>query len=234
MPTFPCIALRLLNSQRSPPSIIFHNSTLAFVPRNLKRNRNKRKFLKKTKKQQQQQPPPPTMDSQPLEPLDALRALMDAHLPPLHAVVVPSEDAHQVRLLLSCPFFFSLPSASFLTSSLFFCKLCFYPKHTYTHYVIVFLLGSWLLLRSSLCVSLWLHNSLSVLLDCIVCGLLRGFWQASFVFLVGTRFCTTCFCRFSCFFSKEKIDVALLLFGANVGADFGFELVPNGNWQFCW
>ncbi|CAM6070153.1 unnamed protein product [Sphagnum tenellum] len=35
------------------------------------------------------------MDSQPLEPLDALRALMDAHLPPLHAVVVPSEDAHQ-------------------------------------------------------------------------------------------------------------------------------------------
>ncbi len=73
-----------------------------------------------------------------------------------------------------------------------------------------------------------------MLLDCIVCGLLRGFWQASFVFLVGTRFCTTCFCRFWCFFSKEKIDVALLLFGVNVGVDFGFEMVPNGNWQFFW
>jgi hypothetical protein len=79
----------------------------------LKRNRNKKKILKKTKKQQQQ-PPPPTMDSQPLEPLDALRALMDAHLPPLHAVVVPSEDAHQVRLLLSCPPFF-FPSLRFFS-----------------------------------------------------------------------------------------------------------------------
>lgn len=31
------------------------------------------------------------------ENLDALRALMAAHSPPLHALVVPSEDAHQVR-----------------------------------------------------------------------------------------------------------------------------------------
>lgn len=54
------------------------------------------------------------------------------------------------------------------------------------------------------------------------------------MFVVGTRFCTMCFCRFWCFFSKEKIDVALLLFGENVGVDFGFEMVPNGNWQFCW
>ncbi len=73
-----------------------------------------------------------------------------------------------------------------------------------------------------------------MLLDCIVCGLLRGFWPTSFVFVVGTRFCTMCFCRFWCFLSKEKIDVALLLFGENVGVDFGFEMVPNGNWQFCW
>jgi hypothetical protein len=29
--------------------------------------------------------------------LDELRALMAAHSPPLHALVVPSEDAHQVR-----------------------------------------------------------------------------------------------------------------------------------------
>lgn len=29
------------------------------------------------------------------DPLDALRALMEAHSPPLHALVVPSEDAHQ-------------------------------------------------------------------------------------------------------------------------------------------
>jgi len=36
------------------------------------------------------------------------------------------------------------------------------------------------------------------------------------------------------FFSKEKIDVALLLSGENVGVDFGFEMVPFGNWQFCW
>jgi hypothetical protein len=36
------------------------------------------------------------------------------------------------------------------------------------------------------------------------------------------------------FFWKEKIDDALLLFGANVRVDFGFEMVPNGNWQFCW
>jgi len=43
-----------------------------------------------------------------------------------------------------------------------------------------------------------------------------------------------CFCRFWCFFWKEKIDDALLLFEANVGVDFGFEMVPNGNWQFCW
>lgn len=28
--------------------------------------------------------------------LDELRALMAAHSPPLHALVVPSEDAHQV------------------------------------------------------------------------------------------------------------------------------------------
>ena len=31
------------------------------------------------------------------EHLDAIRALMAAHSPPLHALVVPSEDAHQVR-----------------------------------------------------------------------------------------------------------------------------------------
>jgi hypothetical protein len=91
VPTFPCIALRLLNSQRSPPSIIFHNST-GFRSSQFETQSGKKIYLNKTKKQQ----PPPTMDSQPLEPLDALRALMDAHLPPLHAVVVPSEDAHQV------------------------------------------------------------------------------------------------------------------------------------------
>ena len=31
------------------------------------------------------------------EHLDAIRARMAAHSPPLHALVVPSEDAHQVR-----------------------------------------------------------------------------------------------------------------------------------------
>jgi Xaa-Pro aminopeptidase len=33
------------------------------------------------------------------ENLDALRELMAAHSPPLHALVVPSEDAHQVSAL---------------------------------------------------------------------------------------------------------------------------------------
>jgi hypothetical protein len=88
--------------------------------------------------------------------LDALRALMDAHLPPLHAVVVPSEDAHQVWLLLSCLFFFPLPSALLFFLHLSSVRCVFTPNthtHTYTHYVIVFLLGSWLLLQSSLSLS---------------------------------------------------------------------------------
>lgn len=35
--------------------------------------------------------------------LDAIRSLMAAHSPPLHALVVPSEDAHQVRPYLTLP-----------------------------------------------------------------------------------------------------------------------------------
>lgn len=35
------------------------------------------------------------------DPLDALRSLMAAHSPPLHALVVPSEDNHQVLFFLS-------------------------------------------------------------------------------------------------------------------------------------
>ncbi len=74
-----------------------------------------------------------------------------------------------------------------------------------------------------------------MLLDCIVCGLLRGFWQAVIcVFWLGQGFSLCASVDFGVFFSKEKIDVALLLFGENVGVDFGFEMVPNGNWQFCW
>lgn len=30
-----------------------------------------------------------------VDPLDALRDLMEAHSPPLHALVVPSKDSHQ-------------------------------------------------------------------------------------------------------------------------------------------
>jgi hypothetical protein len=143
------------------------------------------------------------MDSQPLEPLDALRALMDAHLPPLHAVVVPSEDAHQVRLLLSCPpLFFPFPPLLCLLH-LSSVSCVFTPN---AHYVIVFLLGSWLLLRSSLCLSLWLHNSLSLLLDCIVCGLLRGFWQAVIcVFWLGQGFSLCASVDFGVFFRKRKL-----------------------------
>jgi hypothetical protein len=37
------------------------------------------------------------------ENLDALRALMAAHSPPLHALIVPSEDAHQVSARCRCP-----------------------------------------------------------------------------------------------------------------------------------
>jgi hypothetical protein len=36
-----------------------------------------------------------------MDPLDALRPLMEAFSPSLHALIVPSEDAHQVRQLLS-------------------------------------------------------------------------------------------------------------------------------------
>jgi Xaa-Pro aminopeptidase len=38
-----------------------------------------------------------TMASARDEHLDGIRALMAAHSPPLHGLVVPSEDAHQVR-----------------------------------------------------------------------------------------------------------------------------------------
>jgi hypothetical protein len=47
--------------------------------------------------------------------LELLRPLMDSHSPPLHALVVPSEDYHQVCVAHS----FALPILIFLLVGLF-------------------------------------------------------------------------------------------------------------------
>ncbi len=154
VPTFPCIALRLLNSQRSPLSIIFHNST-SFRSSQFETQSEQKKNSKKNKKTTTTT----TTTNNGLATFGAFGCSSSSHGRSF------SSSACRCCSFRGCAsgsiiaflslFFPPLPAAPFLTSSLF-CKLCFYPKHTYTHYVIVFLLGSWLLLRYSLSLCLCL------------------------------------------------------------------------------